>query len=101
MNRIISKPLITEKTMQLAQKGIFTFVVAKHASKGQIGAAVSGIYKVDAIGVNTVSMHGKVRKAGRRQVKKSQPDWKKAMIRLKSGQKIEAFQVTPEEPVKK
>ena len=65
------KPLLTEKTMRLAQKGQYTFSVAKAAVKPAIARAVEAQFKVNVVKVNTSN--------------------NKAIVTLKSGQTIEAF----------
>lgn len=92
---IIERPLITEKSLQLASRGWYTFVVDIAASKQSIGQAISSAYKVEVVTVRTVTMHGKVRRVGKRSVHVKRPNWKKAMVTLKKGQKIDVFEVTP------
>ncbi len=93
----ITRPYITEKTLAAAAKGYYTFVVDKKSNKAQIADAVSKHYKVTVVDVHTVSMHGKMRRVGKRQKSVRKQDWKKAIISLKEGQKIDAFDVSPEE----
>lgn len=92
MNTLV-KPLITEKTMNLVSRGWFTFAVALHARKEEIAREVEAVYKVHVIGVRTISMHGKMRRAGRTQKKVQNQDWKKAIVALKQGETIDAFTV--------
>lgn len=91
---IINRPLITEKTLQLASRGWYTFAVDIDASKPAIAQAISSAYTVDVLKVRTVTMHGKVRRVGRKSVHVKHPNWKKAMVMLKKGQKIDVFEVT-------
>lgn len=100
MKQAIIRPLITEKSLTLANKGWYTFAVEEAVSKAQVAAEVSAAYKVEVINVRTVHMHGKVRRFGRRMSTRRQPDWKKAMVQLKEGQKIDAFEVTAQEQPK-
>ncbi len=97
MNLIAKRPLITEKTLALAAKGWYTFVVDDQAEKKAVASAVGKQYKVDVVAVRTVSMHGKVRRVGKRQVPIAAKGWKKAMVQVKSGQKIDAFEVVGQE----
>jgi large subunit ribosomal protein L23 len=101
MNQIIIKPVITEKSLTLAQNSKFTFKVAKLAVKGQIAQAVADIYKVNVTDVSVVTMHGKAHRAGKRQTRIKLPNWKKAVVTLKAGQSIAAFQIKSDEPEKK
>lgn len=97
MTQIIIRPYITEKTMQLAQTGWFSFVVFIGANKAQIAQEIQKIYNVHVVGVSTCIMHGKMKRAGRRQQMKELSSWKKATVQLKSGEKIEAFQIGEKE----
>lgn len=97
MKRTLIRPLVTEKTLTLAASGWYTFVVAKLEDKKTIGRAISDFYKVKVTQVRVASMHGKTRKVGKRSRLSKKPDWKKAMVRLASGQKIDAFEVAPTE----
>jgi large subunit ribosomal protein L23 len=101
MNTIVIRPHITEKTLNLAASGWYTFSVVEDASKLQIAQEVSSLYKVNVVSVRTISMHGKVRKVGKMSKLASRPNWKKAMVRLKKGQKIDAFEVTGQEVAEK
>jgi len=88
---IIIAPLITEKSLAGAASAQFSFEVHPQATKTQIGAAVREIFKVDVLGVNTVNVLGKKRNFTRRGNRTSgkQADWKKAVVTLAPGQKIE------------
>jgi large subunit ribosomal protein L23 len=92
MNIIIDKPIITEKTLAKAATGWYTFAVDVDSRKEQIAKAINEAYKVDVVEVRTARMPGKARKTGRRQIKITKPDWKKAFIKLKAGQKIDVFE---------
>jgi large subunit ribosomal protein L23 len=88
---IILAPRITEKSMADALLSQYTFVVHPHATKTQIRHAIEEIFKVDVVNVNTVNVRGKSRNFARRGVRTSgkQSDFKKAVVTLKPGQKIE------------
>jgi large subunit ribosomal protein L23 len=91
--QILIRPYITEKTMQLAQTGWFSFVVALSANKAQIAQEVANMYKVTVTNVRTSVVTGKMKRTGKRQQPTAQPSWKKAMVQLKTGQTIDAFQI--------
>ncbi len=96
----IQRPVITEKSLERASRGWYTFAVTKSAKKGAIAAEVEKMYHVNVTGVRTIAVHGKVRRTGRSMIRTKKPDWKKAVVQLKAGQKIDAFEVTTkEEPV--
>jgi large subunit ribosomal protein L23 len=88
---VIIAPLITEKSMAGTQRAQYTFEVRRHATKTQIRQAVEQIFKVNVVKVNTVNVGGKVKNFARRGTRTSgsQPDWKKAVVTIRAGQKIE------------
>ncbi len=87
------KPLISEKTMRLAQAGQFSFLVAKEATKPAIARAVEEQFKVKVIKVTTSGIKGKTRRTGKRRLTSRGQDQKKAMLTLKAGQMIEFFKL--------
>jgi len=88
---VVIAPLITEKSMAGTVVQQYAFEVNPHATKTQIRHAVEEIFKVSVLKVNTVNVGGKHKNFARRGVRTSgkQPDWKKAIVTLKPGQKIE------------
>lgn len=94
MKQIVTRPVITEKSLQYAGRGWYTFAVALASNKAVIAEAIGNLYKVNVTDVRTIIMHGKEQKHGKRSQKVRQSDWKKALVRLKTGQKIDAFEVT-------
>ena len=92
VQEIIRRPLITEKSTQLKdEKGIVAFEVDPRANKIEIKRAVEAQFKVKVAEVRVARVHGKVRRQGR--FVGRQPDWKKAYVRLKEGEKpIEFFE---------
>ena len=84
---IIRVPRITEKGARLQTLNKYLFWVDKKANKIQIKAAVEEIYKVKVASVNTTMQRGKQRRV--RYVQGKSPDWKKAIVTLKEGSKIE------------
>ena len=86
---VLVRPIITEKSMTGTNSGRYTFAVAKAATKQEIAQAVAESFKVDVIAVNTLTVKGKVRKVGKRLGKQS--DWKKAVVTLAEGQRIERY----------
>jgi large subunit ribosomal protein L23 len=88
---IIIAPVITEKSMAGTAVQQYTFEVHSRASKTEIKFALHDIFKVDVIKINTVNVMGKAKNFARRGVRSSgkQSDWKKAIVTLAPGQKIE------------
>ena len=91
------RPLISEKSLGLASRGWYTFAVEKHARKEEIAKFIERMYKVNVLSVRTIAMHGKMRRTGKKMVGKRKQDWKKAILLLKAGQHIDAFEVTQSE----
>lgn len=87
---VLKKPLITEKNARLQEAGKYAFEVAGGATKPQIKAAVEAAYKVTVTGVNVIVVKGKEKRMGRGLYRK--PDWKKALVTLKPGDKIQLFE---------
>lgn len=88
---IIKKPLITEKAMgQRDAENQYAFVVDLKANKRAIRDAVEKIFKVHVSHVKTAIIRGKFKRVGRNTGK--QPNWKKALVRIKEGEKIELFE---------
>ena len=88
---IIIAPLITEKSMGGTIVQQYTFEVHPRATKTQIRLAVQEIFKVTVTKINTTNVGGKAKNFARRRIKTSgkQADWKKAIVTLAAGQKIE------------
>jgi large subunit ribosomal protein L23 len=88
---VIVSPRITEKAMADALLHQYTFVVHPHATKTQIRHAIEEIFGVNVLRVNTVNVPGKSRTFARRGVRTrgKQSDYKKAVVTIKAGQKIE------------
>jgi large subunit ribosomal protein L23 len=85
---LIKKPWVTEKSTALAVIGKYVFVVKTHATKQEIKKAVKDIYKMDAVTVNVVNRPPKRKRFGAN-LKGSQEGYRKAIVTLKSGQKID------------
>lgn len=87
---IIMRPLITEKAQVMTAQNKYAFEVDKRANKMQIKEAVEVAFNVRVNSVNTATMKGKNKRYGRRESKL--PDWKKAIVTLAAGEKIELFE---------
>ena len=87
---ILQRPVITEKSALLGESNKYTFEVHPDANKHQIKEAVEKAFKVNVVSVNIVHVPGKVRRVGRRQTLTR--SWKKAIVTLQSGDKIELFE---------
>jgi len=84
---VIIRPVITEKGLTLKEdKNTMCFRVKNSASKRQIQEAVERIFKVRVDHVRTLTVAGKLRRRGR--YAGYRPDWKKAYVTLKAGEKM-------------
>ena len=86
----LRRPLITEKNTILQAQGKYAFEVAGEANKRQIKQAVEQAFNVTVTAVNVMGVPGKKRRLGRREV--MAPSWKKAVVTLEQGHKIEIFE---------
>jgi large subunit ribosomal protein L23 len=87
---IIRRPLITEKTSILREDGkTIVFEVARDANKVQIRTAIEKLLGAKVENIRTAIAHGKVKRQGR--YSGQRPDWKKAYVTLREGQKMPEF----------
>jgi large subunit ribosomal protein L23 len=84
---VLRRPLVTEKNAALRVQGKYAFEVAGEASKEQVKQAVEKSFKVTVTQVNVITVPGKGRRMRGRLV--INPSWKKALVTLKPGDKIE------------
>ena len=87
---VLRRPLITEKNTMLIEQNKYAFEVARNANKPQIKDAVEKAFKVKVASVNVMCVPGKMRRAGRQRGMTS--PWKKAVVTLEPGHKIELFE---------
>ncbi|PIU03237.1 50S ribosomal protein L23 [Candidatus Shapirobacteria bacterium CG08_land_8_20_14_0_20_39_18] len=86
---LIKRPLITEKLMN---SGLYAFAVDIKASKKEITKAIKEVFGVDTVSIRTVIVKGKTKKSWKTRKSLPAAPWKKAILRLRSGQKIEMFE---------
>lgn len=85
--KVLLAPIVSEKSVAAADSGNqFAFKVAKDATKPEIKAAVELLFEVNVEKVQVINVKGKTKRFGQRMGKR--PDWKKAFVRLASGQDI-------------
>ena len=83
-NQIIKKPLLTEKTYKLMDKGIYTFIVNKNVNKIEVRNAIEFIFDVEVDRVNIIKVPKKAKKVGK--FSGFVPGYKKAMVKLLKGE---------------
>ncbi len=91
LHHVIKGPLITEKLDKAREKTRqYSFIVDMDATKQDVAAAVTAMFKVTVEDVRTSIQRGKVKRVGRSMGKR--PNFKKAFVTLKEGDKIELFE---------
>lgn len=87
---VIRRPLITEKGLGVKEtENTLVFEVAPAASKTEVKQAVELLFKVKVASVRTATLVGKERRRGK--YTGYRPDWKKAYVRLKAGEKMPEY----------
>jgi len=87
---VLRRPLVTEKGTYLQEQNKYLFEVAINANKPQVKQAVEKAFDVTVKSVNLMTVAGKRKRYGRAIAKR--PDWKKAVVTLKEGDKIQIFE---------
>ncbi len=91
LHEILLRPVISEKSIAQTERNNYTFAVARDANKFQIKAAVEAEFKVHVLGVRVVSVRPKQKRRGRR-TPGMVPGWRKAVVTIAPGEKIELFE---------
>jgi large subunit ribosomal protein L23 len=89
--QVIKRPLNTEKSTITAEANQYVFEVDTRSNKVQVREAIEQIFKVNVTKVRVVNMAPRFGRWGRKRVKRS-PAWKKAIVSVAAGQKIEVFE---------
>ncbi len=86
----IRRPVITEKALGVKEtEGTLVFEVAREATKNEVKQAVETLFKVKVAAVRTATFAGKERRRGK--YAGFRPDWKKAYVKLKAGEKLPEY----------
>lgn len=88
---MITKPIFTEKSYSLTALDKFSFRVDTHATKTQIKKIIESLYGVVVVSVTTTLIKKRMNRSGRTGKKVLSRGYKKAIVQLKSGQKIKLF----------
>ena len=91
LHDVLIRPVISEKSTLEAERNNYTFAVARDANKFLIKAAVETEFKVDVLGVRVLTVKPKQKRRGRRQAGMT-ASWRKAVVTIADGQKIEFFE---------
>lgn len=84
---IIKKPFVTEKTAGMSLQGKYVFVVQGDTTKSEVKKVVESHYKVHVVKVDVINTRPKARRRGR--VLGMRPSFKKAIVTLKKGEKLD------------
>jgi large subunit ribosomal protein L23 len=91
---VLIRPVVSEKSYSLSEKGVYIFVVAPETNKIEIRRAVERVFNVKVTNVNTLNRPGK-RKRNRKQATfGKRPDTKRAIVTLAAGQSIALFETS-------
>ena len=92
MNSLIKRPIITEKTLSLAnQENVYTFEVAYNATKTQIKALIEELFDVKVKKVNIIILPSKRRRVGVKRMPSLKTVQKKALVKIEAGKTIDLF----------
>jgi large subunit ribosomal protein L23 len=88
--QVLIAPVVSEKSYSLIEDDKYSFRVHEKAHKTQVRQAVEELFGVGVVGVNIVSVRSKPKRRG--MSKGTKPGWKKAIVQLKPGDRIEIFE---------
>jgi large subunit ribosomal protein L23 len=88
---VILSPVVSEKSYQLIEDNVYTFVVHSDAAKPEIRSAVEEIFGVKVLKVNTLNRKGKTTRNRRTGKQGSRPSRKRAIVTLAEGDSIDLF----------
>ena len=88
---VIKRPIVTEKSTDIGEKqNAYVFEVQRNADKTEVRLAVEKLFNVKVDTVNTMIVHGKLKRV--KQYFGRRPKWKKAIVTLQEGHKIDLFE---------
>lgn len=96
---VLKRPIITEKSMRLAQIGLYTFEIDKEASKPMVAKAVTDKFSVKVMAVKIINIKGQIKTQRTARLEYRLVNIKKAMVQVGKGQKIAIFETPKEEAV--
>jgi large subunit ribosomal protein L23 len=91
-HEILIRPIISEKNTMLSEQGKYSFEVSHRANKIMVRRAVEELFKVSVTTVNVMHVAGKRRRSPRSRTYGVTRSWKKAIVSLREGQRIELFE---------
>lgn len=93
-SQIVLRPVISEKSMDETQRGKYTFAVHDDANKLMIKDAVEELFKVTVVDINVLTTKAKEKSRNRKRgrIQGFTSPWKKAVVTVAAGDKIEFFE---------
>lgn len=92
---LVKQPVITERSLQRAnEENIYTFMVAKEANKNQIKDIIEHTFSVNVVAVRTITRQAGQKRTGRKRQVVAVSSTKKALVKIKEGQTIAAFDIS-------
>jgi large subunit ribosomal protein L23 len=88
--QVLKRPILTEKTDLQRDENQYVFEVDRSANKLQIKEAIETVFEVEVVAVNTMVMKPKRRRLGRKTIT-TRPAWKRAVVTLAPGERIQDF----------
>ena len=88
--QVLIAPVVSEKSYSLIEENKYSFRVHPKAHKTQIRQAVEELFDVSVLGVNVIKVQSKPKRRGMH--RGTRPGWKKAIVQLKQGDRIEIFE---------
>jgi large subunit ribosomal protein L23 len=88
--QVLKRPILTEKSDFQRDDNQYVFEVDRRANKHQIKEAIEVIFDVEVVAVNTMIMKPKRRQLGRKMIT-ARPAWKRAVVTLAPGERIQEF----------
>jgi large subunit ribosomal protein L23 len=89
---VIIRPVVSEKSYSLSEKGVYTFIVPAETNKIEVRRAVERVFNVRVEKVNTLNRPGKRKRNRKKQTFGRRPDTKRAVVTLAPGQSIPIFE---------
>ncbi len=86
-------PIITETSISAAQKNWFTFKAPVLANKNSLKQEIESLFKVNVLAIKTMVVKGKTKRSPKTRQLSPGSDWKKVIVQLKQGQKIDLFEL--------
>ncbi len=91
---VIVRPIVSEKSYSLSERGVYMFVVPTQVNKVEIRRSVEKVFNVRVVKVNTLNRPGKRKRNRRQPTYGKRPDTKRAFVTLAAGQSIPLFETS-------